>query len=94
VPHLSFKTVDDKGRLTLGREFAGRAVQVIEDDDALRLRFVEVVPAREAWLWKNEVALASVRRGLEEAARGQLSDGPPDFPGALAFADEIPDDGE
>jgi hypothetical protein len=84
VSELSFKTVDDKGRITLGKQFAGRAVQVIGGDDAVHLRFVEVVPAHEAWLWKNEVALASVRRGLQEAAQGRLGDGPEGFAEALA----------
>ena len=31
------------------------------------------VPASEAWLFKNPDALASVRRGLAEAAQGKVS---------------------
>ena len=27
---------------------------------------------REAWLWKNRKAAASVERGLEQAARGEV----------------------
>ena len=30
-----------------------------------------VISAREAWLWRNPVALRSVRAGLEEARQGQ-----------------------
>ena len=29
------------------------------------------VPAREAWLFRNPEALAAVRRGLDESARGK-----------------------
>jgi len=29
------------------------------------------VPLHEAWLYKNKAALASVRRGIEEAGRGK-----------------------
>lgn len=31
------------------------------------------IPASEAWLFENPEALASVRRGLDEAARGKVS---------------------
>lgn len=32
------------------------------------------VPAREAWLWRNPEALASVLRGIDQAKRGELAD--------------------
>jgi hypothetical protein len=31
------------------------------------------IPASEAWLFKNPDAIASVRRGLDDAARGRVS---------------------
>ncbi len=31
------------------------------------------IPASEAWLFKNEDAIASVRRGLSDAAEGRVS---------------------
>ncbi len=31
------------------------------------------IPASEAWLFKNSSAIASVRRGLAEAAKGEVS---------------------
>lgn len=30
-----------------------------------------MIPAREAWLWKDKKALASVLRGIKEAAEGK-----------------------
>jgi len=91
MPTTGIKTIDEKGRVTLGKEFAGRAVEVVEEGNEVRLRFMEMVPANEAWLWKNEIALASIRQGLEQAAKGALGPGPEHFDEALAFADEIPD---
>ena len=88
---MALKTIDGKGRLTLGREFAGRTVQLERKDDAVIVKFYRAVPEREAWLWENETAKAMVDRGTEQAARGELSDGP-DLAAAFAFADEIPDE--
>ncbi len=82
----AFKTVDEKGRLTLGRQFAGRTVQLQKDDDGILIKFYRVVPEREAWLWENETAKALVDRGLKQARDGELNDGPA-LAAAFAFAD-------
>ena len=87
----AFKTIDEKGRLTLGQEFAGRTVQIEKDDDGILIKFYRVVPDREAWLWENETAKGMVDRGLRQAREGELSDGP-DLAAAFAFADGLPDD--
>ena len=87
----AFKTIDEKGRLTLGQEFAGRTVQIEKDEDGIVVKFYRVVPEREAWLWENETAKGMVDRGLRQAREGELSDGP-DLDGAFAFADGLPDD--
>jgi hypothetical protein len=87
----ALKTIDDKGRLTLGREFAGRTVQVEKDDDGILIKFYRVVPDREAWLWENETAKGMVDRGLRQAREGELSEGP-DLAAAFAFADGLPED--
>ena len=84
----ALKTIDGKGRLTLGREFAGRTVQVERDDDRVVIKFYRVVPDREAWLWENETAKGMVDRGIEQARRGEVNDGP-DLAAAFAFADGI-----
>ncbi|MGH2863062.1 MAG: hypothetical protein ACRDLT_16400 [Solirubrobacteraceae bacterium] len=85
----ALKTVDDKGRVTLGREFAGRTVQVDRAGDDLVIRFRRVVPDREAWLWENETAKSMVDRGLAQARAGELGDGP-DLTAAFALADDLP----
>lgn len=88
----ALKTIDGKGRLTLGREFAGRTVKVERNNDGITVTFVRMVPDREAWLWENETAKGTVDRGLAQAERGELGDGPPDLTAAFAFADGLPDD--
>ncbi len=87
----ALKTIDGKGRLTLGREFAGRTVQVEREGDGVVIKFCRVVPDREAWLWENETAKGMVDHGLEQAKRDELSDGP-DLDAAFAFADGLPDE--
>jgi hypothetical protein len=89
---MSLKTIDDKGRLTLGRAFAGRTVEVEKEGDTLVVKFRRVVPDREAWLWENELAKAMVDRGLRQARDGELSDGP-DVAAAFDFADGLPEEG-
>jgi hypothetical protein len=84
----ALKTIDDKGRLTLGREFAGRTVQLEQDDGGILIKFYRVVPEREAWLWENEGAKAMVDRGLKQAREGEMSNGP-DLAAAFAFADSL-----
>jgi hypothetical protein len=78
------KTIDDRGRLTLGRAFAGRTVQLKQADDTFVVEFCRVVPEREAWLWDNETAKAMVERGLRQARDGELGDGP-DLAAAFSF---------
>lgn len=69
------KTVrpDSKGRITLGkraREFSGYVMKEKPDGSILLEPLIEV-PAKEAWLYKNKEALASVAKGLEESAAGK-----------------------
>ncbi|MGH2831451.1 MAG: hypothetical protein ACRDK2_01645 [Solirubrobacteraceae bacterium] len=87
----ALKTIDEKGRLTLGREFAGRTVRLEQDDDGILIKFYRVVPEREAWLWENETAKAMVDRGLKQARDGELSNGP-DLAAAFAFAERLLDE--
>jgi hypothetical protein len=88
---MTTKTIDAKGRLTLGHEYAGKTVQVEKEQDAVIVRFYRMVPDREAWLWENDTAMGMVERGLSQAHRGELTDGP-DLSEAFGFADAIPDE--
>ena len=55
---MTTKTVDARGRLTLGQKYANSLVIVRErDDGALEIVPAEAIPAREAWLYKNPKAL-------------------------------------
>jgi hypothetical protein len=74
---LVTKTADGKGRVVLGGQFANRAVIVERiSDTEMVVKLARVIPESEAWLYDNAVALASVRKGLSQARRGQLSKGP------------------
>ena len=70
------KTVrpDSKGRITLGNLASGASSFKAYRDRKGRIILepqIEV-PAAEAWLWKNPVALKAVRQGLEDSAGGKL----------------------
>ena len=55
--------------------------------DEIVLQVARVIPEREAWLYENPRALDAVRRGLKQAAAGELSDGPD-----LAEANRVAED--
>lgn len=76
---MTTKTVDSKGRITLGREFANQTV-VVDDSNPnqLVIRKMVLIPAEEAWLYKNRAAMTSLRKGLEQASAMQFSESPPD----------------
>lgn len=82
------KSVDSKGRLTLGESFANATVLVEQRDGEVLVRRARVIPEREAWLYDNQTALASVRRGLKQAAEGQFAKGP-DLKAAAEFAEQL-----
>lgn len=48
---VSTKTIDAKGRVTLGKQFAGREVVIEETPEGVMLRYVVAVPADQAWFW-------------------------------------------
>ena len=84
-------TADQGGRINLGKSRAGCSFRLVEHGSQLILEPVETVhvPAAEAWLFRNTAALSSVRRGLEQAAAGQLVEGP-DLDAAHALATSFP----
>jgi hypothetical protein len=81
---MATKIADSKGRISLGTQFANKTF-IIEDVDATEFRVIAavVIPEREMWLHKNEEAMASVQRGLKQAAAGQIVPFDPDADDAL-----------
>lgn len=70
------KTVDARGRLTLGKRFARRNI-VIEPmgEHEMRVRFTDAPPAAD-WLSRNEAARASVLRGVQQARDRRFAESP------------------
>ena len=64
---------DTKGRITLGKLAENvSGFEVIEEENGRIILEPQVeIPAREVWLYENPEALASLNRGLEQAARGE-----------------------
>ena len=88
----SHKSADSKGRVTLGGHFANRAVIVEHrSDDEVIVRLARVIPEREVWLYENPKALASVRRGLDQARKGKVPKNPPDLKAAAKLAEQLED---
>ena len=86
------KSTDAKGRVALGGHFANRAVIVEHrSEDEVVVRLARVIPEREAWLYENPKALASVRRGLDQARKGNVAKNPPDLKKAVKLATQLED---
>lgn len=71
-----FAQPDAKRRLTLGAAAEGAGAYNVYRNalGQLILDPVRAIPASEAWLHEDPAALASVRRGLEQSARGETHD--------------------
>jgi hypothetical protein len=94
MKYASFaKNVDSKGRLTLGDSFANRTV-LVEDhgEGEVLIKLARVIPEREAWLYDNKDALASVRRGLKQATDRKFAKSGPDLKAAAALGEQLQDD--
>ena len=89
---MTTKTLDAKGRVSLGSRYAGQTV-VIDDSNpnCIMIKPVVMIPADEAWLYKNQTALDLVRRGLDDARRGNLAEAGPDVDGDLACMNDVED---
>lgn len=90
---MVLKNTDSRGRLALGQEFANRQFIVTEvSETEIKLEIACVVPAHEAWLYRNPRALDEVRRGLDDLRAGRVNTHPPDLKAARQLADEIPEE--
>jgi len=64
---------DDQGYLSLELEAKATEYRVLSNDEGqILLDPMENMPEYERWLWQNQEALASVLRGLEQAAVGEV----------------------
>lgn len=82
---------DPRGRLTLAKPKGSTAKvskvdaykQLINEDGSILLIPVVEIPVRELWIHQNPEAMASLRRGIEQAERGE---------GRKLDLSELPDD--
>jgi len=88
---MTTKTLDAKGRVTLGLQFAGQTVEIDDSNPrCILIKPVVMIPVEEAWLYKNETARDRVRDGLAEARRGEFVDNP-DVESDLDWLDDVED---
>jgi len=74
---MTTKTVDPRGRLSLGKAFANRLVIIEElEGGVIQITPAQAVPEREAWLHQNRDAIESVTQGLREARAGEFTKAP------------------
>lgn len=65
---------DSKGRITLGHLADGVskfAITIGKHNTIILEPYVEI-PQKEKWLFENEAATQSVKRGIKEASEGKL----------------------
>jgi len=89
--NITTKHTDSKGRITLGAAFANKIIQIEERANEILLRPCRVIPEDESWLYENKKALASVRKGLNQAQSNEFVAGP-DLDAATQLADQLKDD--
>lgn len=72
---VATRTTDERNRLTLGELPEGlKRVRIYKNDRGeVLLQPVIEIPASEAWLFRNEEALKSVKKGLKDASEGKIS---------------------
>lgn len=86
------KTLDDKGRVTLGARYARQTVFIDDSNpDCIKITPVVMIPAGEAWLYKNKKAIELVRQGLEDATKKNFAEEVPDIASDLDWLDDVED---
>ena len=67
--------LDNRRRISLGKVGRREHTRYIVEENAegeIRLIPAKTIPAREAIVWDNPALLRSLRRGMEQAAAGEL----------------------
>ena len=80
--------MDSKKRVVLKGRVHKHYFAYQDDEGKILLDPMELVPAREAWLYKNPKALSSLRQGLKDARDGRITK----LPSLEKFAEEPLDD--
>ena len=74
-------SIDSRKRIPLGRLLRGSSTNLFNAkiiEGKIILEPMRAIPEQEAWLYNNPQALASVKRGLKDAADGRVVDFDPD----------------
>lgn len=89
---MTTKTVDSKGRVALGRDFANRPVMIERvGPNEIRIIKARVIPEDESWLWENEEAMGMVKRGIKQAKEQEFSECPPNLDEDDRLSEELDD---
>ncbi|HUG70772.1 MAG TPA: hypothetical protein VMM76_23690 [Pirellulaceae bacterium] len=89
---MTTKTLDAKGRVALGSDFAGKTVVIDNSNPAcILIKPVVMIPEQEAWLYKNQAALNRVRQGLDDARNSNFAQQSPDVEADLEWLDDVED---
>jgi len=71
------RTTDNRGRVSLGAEFAHKPVTIKRlSEGRVELSVCEPVPIEQAWLLRNKKALKLLEKGLEQARNGEVAQDP------------------
>lgn len=83
---------DERGRLVLG-EIAKNQQFRVERNGLGEVRLIPLItiPAREGWLFKNQKAIKSLTRGLEQAKSGKVTRRGPNLSSSNSLIDELED---
>ncbi len=69
------RTPDAQGRINIGKDYSEKTYAIRHETNGdIILHPVLVFHEQEAWLFKNPEALAAVKEGLEQSARGETHD--------------------
>jgi hypothetical protein len=89
---METKTADSRGRVNLGKEFAGKTF-VFEKigETEMRLELARVIPERELWLYDNPKAKGAVLGALERLKEGRFAASTPDIDIEEPWMEELED---
>ena len=74
---MELRTTDNRGRVSLGTEFAHKPITIKRlSKGRVELSVCEAVPIEQAWLLKNKEALNLLEKGLEQARNGETAQDP------------------